>query len=135
MVYIILFIILGITFFVIVKFVKSTTPRGFARELAKAQLFSLKVVKQKFPEKNKEDQYFLALKTRPNYSEEEIRAIIREAKKSSKELKGEFNFQTVIFHMAVKEFTKRTNIGSPLRRDGVGYEILQGVSEIIPEDT
>lgn len=134
MVYIILFIVLGIVLFVIVKFVKSSTPRGFAKELAKAQLFSLKVVKQKFPEENKENQYCLAIRTRPNFSEGEVKEIVKEAKKSSKELKQEFNFQSVVFHLAVKEFTKRTDIGSPLRRDGVGYEILQGVSEIIPED-
>ena len=134
MFYVILFIILGIILFIVVKFVKSTIPQGFAKELAKAQLFSLKVVKQKFSEKTKEDQYLLAIKTMPGFSEEEIREIIREIKKSSKELKQEFNFQSVVFHLATKELTKRTDIGSPLRRDGVEYEILQGVSEVISGD-
>lgn len=92
------------------------------------------MVKQKFPEENKENQYYLAIRTRPNFSEEEVEEIVKEAKKSSKELKQEFNFQSVVFHLAVKEFTKRTDIGSPLRRDGVGDEILQGVSAIIPEN-
>lgn len=134
MAYIILLIVLGVALFVIVKFVQSSTPLGFAKELAKAQLFSLKVVKQKFPKENKENQYYLAIKTRPNFSDDEVKEIVKEAKKSSKELKQEFNFQSVVFHLAVKEFTKRTDIDSPLRRDGVGYEIMQGVSAVIPEN-
>lgn len=134
MFYIFAFIVLGIVLYIFMKFVKSSTPKGFGRELAKAQLFSLKVVKQKFPKRSKEDQYFLALKTRPNFSEKEIKEIIREAKKDSKELKTEFNFQAVVFNLAIKELIKRTDITSPLRQGGVGVEIMQGVSEIIPED-
>lgn len=129
--YIFLLVIsLPIIYFVI-KFVQSSTPKGFAHELAKAQLLSLRTFKEKYPEEfDKEKQYKATLMLRPGYTEEKVSRIILHAKEACQEVDITFNFQVVVIQLAADEYMQRTG-NSPF---GVMTEINSGVSSVIPLD-
>lgn len=128
MIYIILLVIVVPIIYLLIKMFQSSTPRGFAKELAKAQLLPLKVVRQKFPEKNKEEQYFLALKTRPKYTDDEVKRIIEGAKRVCKEIKMPFNFRSVVIYLVVHEYTKR--MGNP-PEISMSSELEKAVTSVI----
>ena len=110
---------------------QSSSPKGFAKGLAKAQLISLNAFKNKNPgAKDATKQYQSALSTRPGYTEEMVDNIIKDARGACKESGIKFNFQAVVIQLAAYEYMKRTG-NSPL---GVMNDLSLGVTSTIPEN-
>lgn len=124
-----LLIIGGVVIFVLVKIVQSSSPKGFAKGLAKAQLTSLRAFKKHPNEKDIVKQYRAALLLRPGYTEKIVEAIIKGAKEVSSESGIKFNFQVVVVQLAAYEYTKRTG-NSPIN---VMNDLNLGVTSVIPD--
>ncbi|MFW6272054.1 MAG: hypothetical protein ACOC1Q_03315, partial [Desulfosalsimonas sp.] len=95
MVYTIILIIGLLILFLIYKVIKTSpgNPRGFAKSIAKTQLNSLSAIKGKYPNLSKEKQYYNAMITRPGYTDETIKGIIKNAKETAKEEEYSLKFK------------------------------------------
>ncbi len=114
--------------YVVVKFIQSMSPKGFARGLANAQLRSLGVLRSKDPDKPNEELYEAALMMRPGYTLEKVANIIDGARTACEESGVMFNFQAVVASLAAAEYLRRTG-NSPLP---VMNEMNEAVCSVIP---
>ena len=103
------FVILGcIVLFIVIKFFQSASPKGFAKQLAKVQLHALIRQKQIHPEYPKEEQYVMAIMTRPGYSEQLARDMVAHANEYlAKDFNRPLDFQIVVIALALFEFQAR----------------------------
>lgn len=130
MIYLVLLTVAIPIIYLLVKMIQSSSPKGFAKGLAKAQLNSLRVYQQVHPKDSKESQYHAALKMRPGYTDEKVDNIIKGAKEACKESGIKFNFQAVVIQLAAYEYLSRTG-NSP---SSVMNEVNEGVISIVPGD-
>jgi hypothetical protein len=111
------------------KFIQSSRPLGFAKQLARAQLTSFYAFKNKYPNISPQDLYSMVLTTRPGYDAERASNIIAGAVEVSKEMGEELRFWMVVLQLAAYEYLSRTG-QSPMP---VMNDLRSGVIKVIPE--
>jgi len=122
---ILLAIIAVLIIYFIPKFLKATKPRGYAEGIAEAQLKTLRIVQNNYPELSKEEQYYKALIKRPGLSEIEVSTIIDTARTSS----GKITFRRVVEYLVI---CKANKIG--LQAHKVYGDLLEGINSVISKD-
>jgi hypothetical protein len=111
------------------KFIQSSRPVGFAKQLARAQLTSFYAFKNKYPNVLPQDLYSMALATRPGYDAQRVSMIISGAEDISKEMGLELRFWMVVLQLAATEYLSRTS-QSPLP---VMNDLRAGVMKVVPQ--
>lgn len=130
MLYVLLAMFSLIVFYIVKKLVQLSTPRGFAKGVAKSQLLSLYAFRNYSPNNPTEDLYLRAIMTRPGYNMELASNFIADARSLSQQIEVDLKFWMVILHLVAYEYLKRTG-RSPLP---VMNELREGVLSAIPPD-
>src|SRR6266516_1551571 len=106
--WVILAIVLVIVGYFAFKFIESSRPLGFAKQLARAQLTSFYTFKNKYPNVSPQELYSMVLTTRPGYDAELASNIMSGAIEASKEIGEELRFWMVVLQLAAYEYLSRT---------------------------
>jgi hypothetical protein len=128
--WVILAVVLLIAGYFAFKFIESSRPLGFAKQLARAQLTSFYAFKNKYPNVPSRDLYSMVLTTRPGYDAGRVSNIISGASEVAEEMAEELRFWMVVLQLAAYEYLSRTG-QSPLP---VMNDLRLGVMKVIPED-
>lgn len=113
-----------------VGFLKSRTPLGCARRLAKAQLNAYEAAKQSNPGASSRELYQMALESSGGYVPDAVAELISNTETNAHAANMSFDFRLVVIEMATEEFVARTgNSASPHLRD-----ISFAVYSVIRED-
>jgi hypothetical protein len=110
------------------KFIESSRPLGFAKQLARAQLTSFYAFRNKYPNVPPQDLYSMVLTSRPGYDAERADNIISGAAEVAQELGEEIRFSMVVLQLAAYEYLSRTG-QSPMP---VMNDLRSGVTKVIP---
>ena len=123
-------IILGVIVLVLIVrgFLKSSTPEGYAREIARTQLHSFRIQKKLNPNLTRGELYRKVLLTRPGYNEDRVEKVLNEARGGQDNKK--INFRDVVYGLIVIDFLSRLGGKVDLPSD-LFHQI---VSEEIPDD-
>lgn len=121
-------ILLTIVVYFAFKFIESSRPLGFARQLARAQLTSFYAFKNKYPNVPPQDLYSMVLTSRPGYDAQRANSIISGAVDIAQELGEEIRFWMVVLQLAASEYLSRTG-QSPMP---VMNDLRTGVTKVIP---
>lgn len=121
------FLLVTIVYFAF-KFIESSRPFGFAKQLARAQLTSFYAFKNKYPNVPPQDLYSMVLTSRPGYDAQRADNIITGAAEIAQELGEETRFWMVVLQLAAYEYLSRTG-QSPLP---VMNDLRGGVAKVIP---
>ena len=126
----ILLIILGAIVLVpIVKsFIRSSTPEGYAREIARTQLHAFRIQKKLNPNLPREEVYGRVLLTRPSYDEDRVEKVLNEARGGQDNKK--INFRNVVYGLIVVDFLSRLG-GKAALPSSLFHQVA---SEEIPDD-
>ena len=113
-----------------IMYIRSTTPRGFAKAIAEGQLVALNMAQGKYPEAPPEHLYQIAVSTRRNVGEEGAARIVADARKLAQNMGVELKFWIVILQLVANEYAERTGRSPSSDMDALG----EGVSSVIADE-
>jgi len=117
-----------VVFYFVLKFIQSATPRGFAKQLAKAQLRSFNALKSAYPNVPRDQLYSQVITFRPGYDSDLAVNIVSAARDVSNEMGTGLKFWVVVWQLASYEYLSRTG-QSPLPKMD---DLREGVLAVVP---
>lgn len=124
--------IIGVVAFIL--WVKNTSrPDVFARDIAKTQLIALRRTKERNPKLRSEKLYATAIATRPGYSIEDARELVKRAKETKID-SARLRFRDVVGSLVIAEYEKYTgNTSMPTVEEAGKFAAMKiMVDEVIP---
>jgi hypothetical protein len=121
-------LLFAVLVYFVFKFIESSRPLGFAKQLARAQLTSFYAFRNKYPNVPAQDLYSMVLTSRPGYDAQLADNLISGAAEVGQELGEEIRFWMVVLQLAAYEYLSRTG-QSPMP---VMNELRAGVAKVIP---
>ena len=121
-------IVAVVVFYFVLKFIQSATPRGFAKQLAKAQLTSFYAFKSAYPNVPRDELYSQVISCRPGYDNDLAINIVSAARDVSKQMGTGLKFWMVVWQLASYEYLSRTG-QSPLPKMN---DLREGVLAVVP---
>jgi hypothetical protein len=111
-------------------FLRSRSPQGVARGLAKALLRAYGTAKQSNPAASSRELYQMALQTRDGYVPGTVAELISDAAANAHAANMYFNFRLVVIEMATEEFVVRTSNSATRDLRDISF----GVYSVIRDD-
>lgn len=95
--------------YIIVKMLKSSTPRGFAKELISTQIKCFSKIKNAYPNLGKKQLYTYMISLRPGFDKNSAAELVLETKRACNETGYPFCLRAVVLQLLAYEYLKRTN--------------------------
>ena len=124
-------VILAVVIYAGVKFMQSSSPRGFAYHIAKTQLNGYRRIKtnKKYARSSDEKIFKIVLSGRPGYGDKEISLIVKKAKDIASYDDRQPDFRDFVMQLVLFDYERRIGYIA----NGVTGELASGVFEAIPD--
>ncbi len=112
------------------RYIRSTTPRGLAREIAESQLVAFNMARDKYPDAPIEDIYRMAVSTHRGVGEEGAAQTVAEARRLAQDMGLELKFWIVVLQLVANTYAAKVGRSPSSDMDALG----EGVSSVIADE-
>lgn len=113
-----------------IKFIRSSTPRGFARGIAEAQLVAFDIARGKYPDAPIEDVYQIAVSAHRGVGDAGALQVVAEARKLAQDMGMELKFWIVVLQLVANAYAAKAGRSPSSDMDALG----EGVSSVIADE-